>query len=150
MFSNRLKKLRLSKGVSQEVVADFLDISKSAYGYYESGRNMPSVDALVNLSKYFSVSTDYLLGKECKAIDQPEPAIRIPVLGRIPAGIPIEAIEDILDWEELNPADYAAGEYFALRVSGDSMYPEYLDGDVAIIKESPDADRKSTRLNSSH
>ena len=62
-------------------------------------------------------------------------ALRIPVLGRVPAGIPLEAIEDIIDFEEI-PADMVRGdsEYFGLRVSGDSMYPKYLEGDIIIVR----------------
>ena len=65
-------------------------------------------------------------------------AVRIPVLGSVPAGIPLEAVEDILDWEEI-PASMCSGdrEYFALQVQGDSMWPDYLPGDVVIIRKSP-------------
>ena len=61
---------------------------------------------------------------------------RIPVLGAIPAGIPLEAIEDILDWEEI-PAAWDSGDrqYFGLKVRGDSMYPRYLDGDTVILQK---------------
>lgn len=64
--------------------------------------------------------------------------VRIPVLGSVPSGIPIEAIEDILDWEEI-PASMCSGdrEYFALQVQGDSMWPDYLTGDVVIIRKTP-------------
>jgi len=66
---------------------------------------------------------------------------KIPVLGTIPAGVPIEAVEDIIDWEEI-PPDWLAGDrqYFALRVSGDSMYPEYLENDVVIVRKQPSCD----------
>lgn len=64
--------------------------------------------------------------------------IRIPVLGAVPAGIPLEAIEDIVDWEEI-PASMCAGdrEYFALEVKGDSMWPDYLPGDIVIVRKTP-------------
>lgn len=63
-------------------------------------------------------------------------AVRISVLGTIPAGIPIDAVEDILDWEEI-PASWTTGdrEYFGLRVKGDSMYPRYLEGDTVILRK---------------
>lgn len=50
----------------------------------------------------------------------------------------IEAVEDILDWEEI-PASMCSGgrEYFALQVQGDSMWPDYLTGDVVIIRKTP-------------
>lgn len=63
MFSERLKTLRKEKGISQADVAEFLGISKAAYGFYESGRNMPSVDILMNIATYFDVSIDYILAR---------------------------------------------------------------------------------------
>lgn len=68
-------------------------------------------------------------------------SLRIPVLGTIPAGIPLEAIEDIHDWEEI-PAAWADGgrEYFGLQVKGDSMYPQYLEGDTVILRKATTCD----------
>lgn len=56
----------------------------------------------------------------------------------MPAGIPIEAIEDVVDWEDI-PEEMVRGnkEYFGLKVSGDSMYPKYLDGDTVIVLKQP-------------
>ena len=80
---------------------------------------------------FFNVSIDYLLGKENDIKAQ---KYRIPVLGIIPAGIPIEAIEDVLDYEDISPEMLNGGkEYFALKIKGDSMSPNYLDGDVVIF-----------------
>lgn len=60
--------------------------------------------------------------------------VQIKVYGTIPAGVPVEAIEDTIDTEEI-PASWLSGdrEYFALQVHGDSMYPQYLEGDVVIF-----------------
>lgn len=65
---------------------------------------------------------------------------RIPVLGTVAAGIPIDAIEDILDYEEITPAMATTGKYFGLRIKGDSMQPRMIDGDVVIVRCQPDAD----------
>lgn len=67
------------------------------------------------------------------------PAVRVNVYGKIPAGTPLEAIEDVIDWEEI-PSDWCRGgkEYFALQVEGDSMYPVYLEGDIIICQVQPD------------
>lgn len=58
------------------------------------------------------------------------------VYGSIPAGIPMECIEDIIDTEEID-ADMLKGgkQYFGLRVKGNSMEPEYLDGDTLILEK---------------
>lgn len=65
-------------------------------------------------------------------------ARRINVYGRIPAGVPLEAITDITDWEEI--PDNWPGDYIALQVDGDSMAPKYLTGDVVIIKLQDDCE----------
>lgn len=65
-------------------------------------------------------------------------ARRINVYGKIPAGVPLEAVTDIIDWEEI-PSSWQ-GDYLALQVKGDSMEPEYKEGDVIIVKQQPDCE----------
>lgn len=71
-------------------------------------------------------------------IDIPSDIIKIPVLGRIPAGMPFEAIEEqfAIDYEEI-PREWLRGgkQYFALKLDGDSMEPEYHDKDVVIFQK---------------
>lgn len=67
-------------------------------------------------------------------------SFRIPVLGRVAAGIPISACEDILDYEEITENMRRDGEYFALQIRGDSMEPKFSDGDVVIVRQQEDAD----------
>lgn len=66
-------------------------------------------------------------------------AIRVPVLGNVAAGIPIEAIEDIIDYEEISEELAHTGEFFALKIKGDSMEPIIGNGDVVIVKQTDDA-----------
>lgn len=61
-FSNRLKALRKEKNLSQEEMAIKLNISTSAYGYYEQGKTTPNISTLNEMAKIFNVTTDYLLG----------------------------------------------------------------------------------------
>ena len=67
-------------------------------------------------------------------------AISIPVLGRVQAGIPIDAQEEVLDWEEIAPQMALSGDYFALQVRGDSMEPKFSEGDVVIVRQQDDAE----------
>ena len=67
-------------------------------------------------------------------------SFRIPVLGRVAAGIPIEATEDIIDWEEITESMKRDGDYFALKIQGDSMEPKISNGDVVIVRQQEDAD----------
>ena len=130
----RLKEARRAKGMTQAEVAAIIGVTQNGLSNWETGRNRVDLVTLQRLADIYNVTTDYLLGKD----DQPNATVlRVPVYRKVPAGIPLEAIEDIVDWEEL-PQSMAKGgkEYFALRVSGDSMWPEYLDGDVVIVRRS--------------
>ena len=74
-------------------------------------------------------------------IDSKPKGMRIPVLGSIPAGIPMEMIEDIVDWEDISEEMLKGGkQYFALKIKGDSMFPEYLNGDVIIVLKQDDCE----------
>ena len=89
------------------------------------------------LADYFGVTVDYLLGDSNTFTGnelKKEPGARIPVVGAIRAGIPITAIEDVEDWEEIPAAMARGGDYIALRVRGSSMEPKIYDGDIAIIR----------------
>ena len=71
---------------------------------------------------------------------QTSKGIKIPVLGRVPAGVPIEAVEDIIDYEEI-PVEMAKdGEFFGLQIKGDSMEPRICEGDVVIVRKQDDAE----------
>lgn len=63
-FGNNLKTLRLQNGLTQAQVAQKLGVTKSVISAYETGLRLPSYDILINISRIFKVSTDYLLGLE--------------------------------------------------------------------------------------
>ncbi len=136
MFTTILKNLRTEKGDSQADVAKFLGLTKQAYSLYELGKRNPDNDTLYKISEYFGVSIDYLLGKSTvKNASMISQGIKIPVLGEVRAGIPIEAIQDIIDYEEITEEMARNGEYFGLQVKGSSMGPKFSDGDVVIVRK---------------
>lgn len=63
-FRTRLKALRKSRGLSQQTVADHIGITKSAYGYYESGATLPNIKTFCIMLDYYGVEADYLLGRK--------------------------------------------------------------------------------------
>lgn len=63
MISKRLKELRHEKNLLQKDIANYLNISTSAYGYYEQGKRNLDSDTIKSLADFFNVSTDYLLGR---------------------------------------------------------------------------------------
>lgn len=74
------------------------------------------------------------LGLKEKSPSESRKGKLINVYGEIAAGIPIEAIEDIIDQEEISLDMAAHGEYIALKVKGGSMEPRIMDGDIVIIR----------------
>lgn len=127
-----LKQLRKSKSMTQDAVAKQLNIGRTAYTKIENGVQEIDTDALAKLAELFAVSIDYLLGAD--SVSKPQ-GVKIPVLGRVVAGIPIEAVTEIIDYEEIPASMAASGEYFALRVQGESMSPRIKEGDVVIVRK---------------
>lgn len=137
---NRLRELRKNKGITQSELAKMLGITQNNYSYWENGKVKIDNKSIELLADFFNVTTDYLLGVDNINIKR---GIKIPVLGSIPAGIPLEAITDIIDYEEIPEEMARSGEYFALKVKGNSMSPEITDGEVAIVKKVDDAESGS-------
>lgn len=80
MYNDILRQLRNEKGVSQQVVADYLNITKQAYSLYELGKREPDFETLLKLGEYFDVSTDYILRGE-KAEDDTDDNIKFALWG---------------------------------------------------------------------
>ncbi len=103
-----------------------------------------SIDNITKICNGLNITPDYVSDNFSSSnFDSQESTprhakgVRIPVLGRVAAGIPIEAIEDVDDWEEIPESMAKNGEYFALRIQGDSMLPEIRQGDIVIVQKQP-------------
>lgn len=135
-FGKRIKELRALHDMTQAELASKLNVSKANMSKYEADKIEPNLGILKNISALFDVSVDYLLQRPQNS----KTGIRIPVLGKVVAGIPIEAVEDILDYEEISPDMASTGEFFALKITGKSMEPKFSEGDVVIVRQQPDVD----------
>jgi repressor LexA len=144
-FGQKIKKLRLEKEWTQSYVGKQIGVSDRVLGYYESDNRFPKDEKILKaLASLYNVTVDYLLGESQH--ENGNKAL-IPVLGTVQAGIPIEAIEDIIDYEELHPSMLEHGEeYFALQVRGDSMQPRMRNGDVVIVRKQSDVNHDDTAI----
>lgn len=138
---NNLRQARKAKGLTQSEVAHAIGLTQNGYSYWENGKAKIDKDQLLKLAELFEVSTDYLLGNTSTSYSK---GVRIPVLGEVAAGIPIEAMEDIVDYEEIDAALAATGDFFGLRIKGSSMEPRIREGDVVIVRKQDDADTGDT------
>lgn len=142
-----IKKLRLDNNMTLEQLGDKVGVGKSTVRKWENGMiaNMRR-DNIAKIAEVFNVSPAYLIGVDNNMSpisgrnNEKKKGVTINVLGRVAAGIPIEAIENIIDTEEI-PAELAAtGTFFGLKIKGDSMIPNICNGDIVIVRQQDDAE----------
>lgn len=131
-FTSRLNRVMFMKGIRQTDLAARTGIHKGTLSKYMKGGIVPEGKALVKLSEALGVSVDWLLGKE----DMSDARLtlsevsKVPILGKVAAGVPIYAQEDVTGSVLVEDPE----GMFALRVKGDSMSPRIMDGDLVIVR----------------
>ena len=140
----QLKILRKREGMTQAEVALKLGVDRSTYAKYESGQSEPNFEMLQKLASLYGASVDFLIGGT--SMPSSTGGTWIPVLGDVAAGSPIEAVENIVDYEEIDSSMASTGEFFGLRIKGSSMEPRIRDGDVVIVRRQEDAETSDTAV----
>lgn len=137
MLGKKLLELRKERGLTQAELARLLDVAQQSVAQWEKGKNLPGNVSRKKICDFFGVSASFLYADDDKNVEKKKnkkPGVEIPVLGYVAAGIPIETITDIEDYEEIDADLAARGKYFALRVKGYSMSPRIMPGDIAIVR----------------
>lgn len=134
MFKDKLAELRKARGLTQQELAKYTGLNRTRISNYELGIREPNFETQELLADFFNVRLDYLMDRENNSNNI------IPVLGRVVAGIPLEAVEEIIDYEEIPQSMARNGEYFALQIKGNSMEPKFSEGDVVIVRKQEDVD----------
>lgn len=148
---DRIKLRRESLGVSQVSLADTIGEKKQTLYKYETNKitNIP-IENIERIASALNTTPAYLMGWEDSALPSPdvtEDTVTFPVLVDVAAGYDRPA-QRLQNWEGEKievPRSYLHGrqtdDYFAMRVVGDSMYPDYQDGDVLLILRQDYLDR---------
>lgn len=147
---NRVKELRILNGYTQDELGEKLGIQKSAVSKYETGRVALPPDTLMKLCDIFSVSADYLLGRDTvtplfkksrsvSASYSPiSQTVGVPLVGRVHAGLPILADENITEYIPTPADDVAVDEYFYMEVEGDCMVGDFIpEGALVLVRMQP-------------
>lgn len=117
-----------------------LGLGSSTVSSWCTGAKMPRMGKIQMLADYFNIDKSDLL-EETKPLGvKTNKGVQINVLGKVAAGIPIEAIENIVDTEEISQKMASTGEFFGLKIKGDSMQPTICNGDTVIVKRQDDAE----------
>ena len=139
-FADRIRLLCSERGMTLKDLERELGIANGYIANTQKRNSSPSIKRIDMIANYFGVSRDFIMGMENPAEQQPSTGVLIPILGRVAAGIPITAVENIIGQEEISKQLAATGEFFALRVKGDSMSPNIQDGDIVIVRKEDDAE----------
>lgn len=151
-FCDKLKECRKQKKLSQQALADILNVSQSTVGNWESGSREPDFNTLKVIAEFFGVTIDYLLCREVvegaysyegwqamrsaiTAPFHPDQMTPIPVIGKVAAGYTCLAEQYIEGYALADPDSLTDGyDYFWLRVTGDSMEPDIREGDLVLVR----------------
>lgn len=136
-IGQRIKELRIEKGYTQEELAKLLNLnSKSSITNYEKNLNSPSDEVKLKMIKLFGCSMDYLVGNSNERYNR-NSVLMIPVLGKIRAGLPIFADENIEEYQPVFTSVYNISnmnDYFYLKVVGNSMNKIVQDGAYVLVE----------------
>lgn len=127
---NKITAYRISKdtGLPNSTISDWIN-----------GKSTPNYNNLRTLSEYLGLDVGYFDSSYSNDLEEmianPESVVTIPVLGLCPCGVPIEAIENVLDHEEISASMAKKGAHFGLLAVGDSMFPSIIADDVLIVRQ---------------
>lgn len=118
------------------VVAKEAGVDPSTISNWKRGVYAPKEETRRKLAQRLGVSLTYLdTGVGITVDDAKFRAMDIiPIVGQSAAGQPIDAIQDIQGFVQFDYSEYNNGEFYALIVKGDSMFPQIHDGDLVIVK----------------
>ena len=136
VFSTNLQFYMDKLGYTQMKLGELLDVSNTTVSTWCLGTKMPRMKTIDKLCDLFNCNRSDLV--ESRSDADTVHSIRIPVLGRVAAGYPTGAIEDIVDYVEVPESWH--GEFFALKVRGDSMRPMISEDDILIVKRQGEAE----------
>lgn len=141
VFARNLNRYVDMSQKTQREIAQAIDVSPQTFNTWCQGIAIPRMGKVQRLADYFNIGkSDLIDDKPINSSVNTTKGIKINVLGRVAAGIPIEAIENIIDTEEISEELARTGDFFGLQIHGDSMEPKISDGDVVIVRQQEDAE----------
>lgn len=141
--SERIKEAMELLNMKQADLVERTGISKGALSSYISGRYLPKQTNIYLIAKALNVNEAWLMGSDVpmnRTTSSRSSGVKINVLGRVAAGIPIEAVEEIIDQEEITEELARTGSFFGLQIKGNSMEPRICEDDVVIVRQQDDAE----------
>ena len=141
IFSKNLNHYVYISGKQQKEIADLLQFNPKTFNGWCTGLSMPTMGKVQKIADYFGIGKSDLLEDKSTLLEKErKKGVVINVLGRVAAGIPIDAVEEIIDTEEITEEMARTGDFFGLLIKGDSMEPRIYEGDIVIVRKQEDAE----------
>lgn len=144
----RLKQLRKEHKMTQEQLGEIIGVQKAAIQKYEKGtvQNIKRI-SLIKLAEVLHTTPEYILGWDAPNNIQPANGIstaQIPIIGKVAAGVSCFAENNIVGYENVPEKEINKNDQYAfLQVTGDSMYPVFMEGDLVLIRVQSSVDSGS-------
>ena len=150
-----VKKYREDNSLSMDAFAKRCSLSKGYISMLENNINArnnkpiaPTITSMNKIAAGMGIDLDKLFelmdSSQLVSLTVEKPTstkgVKINVLGRVAAGLPIEAVENIIDTEEISEEMAKTGDFFGLLIKGDSMTPSICNGDIVIVRQQDDAE----------
>lgn len=140
VFSKNLKYYLNKNDMTQLDLSKRLGVGTTSVSNWCNGLKSPRMDKLDAMCRLFGCARSDLMEEKNALSNKSKVGVIINVLGRVAAGIPIEAVEDVIDTEEITEEMASTGTFFGLQLHGDSMEPRMCNGDVVIVRQQNDAE----------
>lgn len=138
----RFQEILDERGMKPSDVAKATGVSTSTLSAWKKGQYSPKQEKLKLIADYLDIDLPWLMGlTDNRTQKSAVTEVRIPVLGQVRAGdCTTYAQEDVIDTIEISASLAKTGEFFGLKIKGDSMSPILLNGDIVIVKRQQTAE----------
>jgi repressor LexA len=141
VMAENIKRYMSRIGIDRKEFCNRLGFKYSTVTDWINGEKYPRIDKIEMMANFFGISKADLVEPYAPPAHSIHAGYKIPVLGNVAAGTPINAMEEVLGYEYLDDKYKGDGcEYFALRIEGRSMEPTIMDGDTVIVRQQPNVE----------
>lgn len=144
-FHERVRRLRLQKGLTQERLGELMGVTKHTISTIESGKHETRLSTKGRLAEALGVTIETLEGREVRSnelkdlkLREPMDVVLIPIVGEVRAGVSMYAQNNIVGYQKVDSDQINQGKtYFYLKIVGDSMDKYIREGDMVLVEHTP-------------